>query len=71
MAEFEAWIMRMIVDEHMDRRLVARLISVCVNNAVNRHCSCGGCGPGDPKACQACQVYWDIELDPTHPEVSK
>lgn len=25
--------------------------------AVNEECSCGGSGPNDPKACQACLVY--------------
>jgi len=32
----------------------------CVDVAINRHCTCGGSGPGDPDACLACRVYHDI-----------
>lgn len=28
-----------------------------LERAVNAECSCGGCGPSDPQACQACMVW--------------
>lgn len=32
-----------------------------LQSAVNRHCTCGGCGPDDPEACPACLVWHDVK----------
>jgi len=38
----------------------ARKIERIISNTTNNYCTCGGCGPDDPKACVACQMYHDL-----------
>jgi hypothetical protein len=38
-----------------------RRIGRILREAVNSLCSCGGCGPGDPKACDACLIWHRID----------
>ena len=54
-----------------EKNLVAvmgRIKSLCgkawneaLTQMANRLCSCGGAGPGDPKACKACEVYHELK----------
>ncbi len=41
--------------------LVARIVER-LGQAVNEHCSCGGRGPEDARACPACLVWHEMKV---------
>lgn len=50
-SEFEAALCEK-AERYGEKRILDKL-----REAVNEECSCGGCGPDDPQACQACMVW--------------
>ena len=57
---------RFILDKESEfngtKHAVSRLaeLSIRINNACNEDCSCGGKGPDDPEACDACNILHQI-----------